>query len=155
MKLRIFFAIAALSLTCSLFAQNEDNIVRVEMDSTLIGADIFDLLGNGASVIQSPSLRSAMRGYYYSNNSREVAGYRVRIFFDNSRNARNNANEVMAKFKDAYPDTPAYLDYQNPYFKVTVGNFRTKSDATVFMNALRKSFPNCFIVKESLRFPDL
>ena len=50
-----------------------------------------------------------------------IQGYRIQIFFGSDRRA---ANEARTKFLQLYPETEAYLVYQQPNFKVRVGDFR-------------------------------
>jgi hypothetical protein len=52
-----------------------------------------------------------------------------------------------------YHDVVAYRSYANPYFKVTVGDFRTKSEAYRLLERIRHEFPSAFVVKESISFP--
>ena len=37
----------------------------------------------------------------------------------------------MAKFKEIYPSIPVYMDYDDPYFKVTAGNCITYEEAVI------------------------
>ena len=41
----------------------------------------------------------------------------------------------------------------NPYFKVTVGDFRTRSEAVKLLERIRGAFPSAFVVKENIEFP--
>jgi len=52
-----------------------------------------------------------------------IDGYRIQLF---SGAERNNANALKTKILKLYPETPAYLIYQQPYFKLRVGDYRTK-----------------------------
>jgi hypothetical protein len=42
-----------------------------------------------------------------------IDGYRIQLF---SGSERTNANALKTKFLKLYPETPAYLIYQQPYF---------------------------------------
>lgn len=56
----------------------------------------------------------------------------------------------MARFREIYPDIPAYMDYDNiPYFKVTVGNCLTMEEAIILWGRIRDAFDRAFIVPES------
>ena len=88
-----------------------------------------------------------------SNSSRKVSGFRVRIFNDNKQNSRGASEAAMARFKGMYPGVAAYRTYSNPFFKVTVGDFRTKSEAMQLMQSIKGSFPSAFIVKETINYP--
>ena len=59
----------------------------------------------------------------------------------------------MVRFKGMFPDVAAYRTYSNPFFKVTVGDFRTKSEATRLLQQVKGSFPSAFIVKETINYP--
>lgn len=130
-------------------------------DSALVGKNIFMILpskvkGNPADVRvhQSPEILSAMNSHFEANRGKDVSGYRVRIFFDNKQTARNESLAVMNKFSAEYHDIPVYRSYVNPYFKVTVGDFRSKSEAMQLLRRIRNEFPAAFIVKEkSISYP--
>ena len=47
----------------------------------------------------------------------------------------------------------AYRSYVNPYFKVTVGDFRTRSEAMQLLMEIKSDFPAAFIVKENINYP--
>jgi hypothetical protein len=46
-----------------------------------------------------------------------------------------------------------YRVYANPYFKVTVGDFRTRSEAMEMLSRIKYSFPSAFVVKENIEYP--
>ena len=130
------------------------------VDSTLAGKDIFHILpskraGDDADVQirQSQEIMSSMRQHIASNSKRTSSGYRVRIFFDNKQTARNESEKTLKRFKELFPGVAAYRIYANPYFKVTVGDFRTKSEAMALLTRIKGAFPSAFVVKESIEYP--
>jgi hypothetical protein len=94
-----------------------------------------------------------MKSHVASNGARTISGYRVRIFFDNKQNARTESEAVLKRFNGLYPDVMAYRIYANPYFKVSVGDFRTKSEAMALLARIKGAFPSAFVVKENIEFP--
>ena len=156
---RLIVYIAVLSaVLCSapLRAQNAetavDSLVYVpaaSVDQSLSGKNIF----NFVTVHQSQALSNAMSSKIERNKDRKLTGYRVRIFFDNKQNARNASEAAMNRFKAAYPGHGAYRSFASPYFKVTVGDFRTKSEAMQMMQRLKGDFPSAFVVKENINYP--
>ena len=122
-------------------------------DSTLVGKNIFGVLPDNVSVRQSQQIANSMSSHVSSNKSRTMSGYRVRVFFDNKQNARTESEATLKKFKGLYPDVMAYRIYANPYFKVTVGDFRTKSEAMALLSRIKGSFPSAFVVKENIEYP--
>lgn len=130
------------------------------VDTTLVGKDIFLLmpthsmgLGTKVEINQTDAVRDAMRRQVIENDSRTMSGYRVRIFFDNKQTARVESEETLKKFESMYHDVVAYRTYANPYFKVTVGDFRTRSEAVKLLERIKGAFPSAFVVKENIEFP--
>jgi hypothetical protein len=122
-------------------------------DSTLVGKNIFNVLPDNVHVRQSQQIANSMKSHVASNGARTISGYRVRIFFDNKQNARTESEAVLKRFNGLYPDVMAYRIYANPYFKVTVGDFRTKSEAMALLARIKGAFPSPFVVKENIEFP--
>ena len=153
MKKNSFLALlAALLLASTLHAQNP-------VDSTILGADIFSLInqkGPGSVTInQSYELRNALSRHIVANSNAKLQGYRVRIFFDSDRTARAKSESIAATFVERYPGIKAYRSHVSPYFKVTVGDFRTRADAQRFASRLINSgaYQYVFVVKEQINYP--
>ena len=103
----------------------------------------------GDAVIMSDSLEKAMTEQVEKNKARKTQIYRVRIYFDNSKDARTVSQQIVDTFSVYHPGVPVFRSYDNPYFKVTVGEFRARSDAMRFLEAIRKEYPTVFLVRES------
>ena len=130
------------------------------VDTTLVGKDVFLLMPSremgdnaGVKVNQTEAVKDAMRRQVVENEERTLSGYRVRIFFDNKQTARVESEETLKKFESMYHDVVAYRTYANPYFKVTVGDFRTRSEAVKLLERIKVAFPSAFVVKENIEFP--
>ncbi len=79
-----------------------------------------------------------------------MPGYRIQIFFGDNR---EEANQVKSNFLKVYPNVGAYLEYQQPNFKIRVGDFKTRLLATEFMNQIQGLFPMAFLVKDDVKLP--
>ena len=53
-------------------------------------------------------------------------GYRVQLYYGPDR---GKAEQLKREFSDAYPEIKSYLIYYRPYFRVKVGNFKTRNEA--------------------------
>lgn len=142
--------------------QTVDSLVfrqAAAIDSTLAGRSIFNMLsaykyGEGTvSIHQSQAIVNAMKRQAEANHSRKMTGYRVRIFFDNDKSARNASESVLNSFRAANPGIPAYRSYQNPFFRVVAGDFRTKSEAMEFLQKIKYTYPSALVVKETINYP--
>jgi len=145
MKKLIFMSI----FLCLYFYEAGAQVQNREVpDSSFIGYDAVMKELSG-SVMAPDSLDAAMHCHIRNNVKIKNQCYRIRIFFDNSRDARSVSSRMAEEFCTRYPDVPVYNQYANPYFKVTVGDFRSKSDAMKFMNTVKRDYPSAFLVKES------
>jgi hypothetical protein len=74
---------------------------------------------------------------------RNQQGFRVQVI---STNKRTEANDIKARVMQLYPDYRTYLDYQAPYFKVRIGDFKTREEATDLREKISNSFPGGIFV---------
>lgn len=84
-----------------------------------------------------------------------LRGYRVCIFFDNGQDARAGAFAAEALFKETYPEIMVYPVYENPYFKVVVGNCLTAEEAIILKGKIASTFPKAFVKSEEFSMADL
>ena len=85
----------------------------------------------------------------------EIEGYRVMIFFDAGNNSKDTSYRVMKTFEKEYPDVPAYVSFNPPYYRVRVGDFRSEMEAKRFLNRIKYDYPNGWVVKTSISLPKL
>ncbi len=86
---------------------------------------------------------------------RGTDGFRLEIFFSSGNKAREQAERVRNDFNLTFPTIPTYLIFQTPNFKLRVGDFRNKSEALKAKSTITSKYPNAFIVKDIIRFPEL
>ena len=165
MRKAIIILSFVLGAAASLRAQAPAGYVEVDslvyrqvdaLDASLEGKSIFSVISSekkGLTVSQDASITSGMAAHVKNNKSKSLQGYRIRIFFDNKQNSRGESEAALARFKAMYPGVPAYRSFTNPFFKVTVGDFRTKSEATALLVSLKSMFPNAFVLKENINYP--
>ena len=71
-------------------------------------------------------------------NARTAKGYRLLVV---NTNKRDEAIAAKTKVYTNFPELKAYLIYQSPYFKLKVGNFRTREEAQQYQRNLGYYFP--------------
>lgn len=163
---RILIAFGALLLSVCAFAQVEeplkdgykwiDTVIYKpvpRLNESLVGKSVSDVLPWRVKLHQSAAVKNAAAVQVSKNRSVQTDGFRIRIYFDNKQNAREASAESEARFKRLFPGYSTYRTFKNPYFKVTVGDFRTKADAQVALQRIVRAFPDAFIVSEKMRFP--
>lgn len=125
------------------------------IDESLRGKDIYSAMPSNVTISQSAAIRDSLGRHIVRNASRQVSGFRVRIFFDNKRDSRSASEEVEKRFRSLYPGYSTYRSFSSPFFKVTVGDFRTRTEANVALDRIKNDFPSAFVVKEKFRYPAL
>ena len=79
-------------------------------------------------------------------------GFRVQIDFGQEQNA---LKKTRSDFSGKYPNVTTYLTYKQPYFRISVGDFRTRLDAVRFLKAVKKDYPAAFVVADRITPPPL
>lgn len=79
----------------------------------------------------------------------KLYGYRIQLA---SESSSAPARKIRAAFIQKHKEVPAYEIYQQPYFKVRVGDFKTKLEAIKFQKEISSDYPNCYIVKDEIEF---
>lgn len=86
----------------------------------------------------------------------KARGYRVQVYAgNNSRVARNEANNMADKVKGEFPDMPVYAYFQPPRWLCRVGDFRSIEEADAAMRRLKATgiFKEVSIVREQINIP--
>ncbi|MBR3724789.1 MAG: SPOR domain-containing protein [Bacteroidales bacterium] len=76
---------------------------------------------------------------------RTIPGYRIQVASLSGTASKNRAFEMKDRIREAYPGVEAYVVFDEPNFKVKVGDFRTRLDAYVFLQKIRVDFPGTII----------
>ena len=130
-----------------------DSLRTGQVDSTLVGRSILSVLGSGVEVHQSSAMRNAFDRYVSNNASKKMSGYRIRVYFENGKEARARSESIARSISAAYPGIGVYRTFTSPNFKVSVGDFRTKDEALKIYQALKGSYPTALILKETINYP--
>ena len=88
----------------------------------------------------------------YTKREHVLKGYRVQVFLNADR---KQAESIRAQFLQKHPETPAYLSYQAPNFKVRVGDLLTRLEGEKLRAELKAEFPGCYIVPDEIELPRL
>ena len=115
-------------LLLSLQQSGRNNEVSLEMDS-LLAANYYKLLTS-------------------NKKTSGIPGYRIWIYSESGVGAKEEHQRLKARFLTLYPGIDAYNSYDEPFFKIYVGDFRTRSEALKLMDKIERNFPNPFIVED-------
>jgi hypothetical protein len=79
-----------------------------------------------------------------------TTGYRIQLYFGSER---SKASEIKTDFSNNFSNTPSYLLYQQPNFKVRVGDFKTRTEASAFLESIKEFYTTSFIVPDEIKLP--
>ncbi|WP_394759836.1 SPOR domain-containing protein [Flavobacterium sp.] len=69
--------------------------------------------------------------------------YKIQIFTGDSETSK----KALTDFRKENKNIDATIVFNTPIYKVWVGNFKTRIEAENKLNALKKKYPNAFLVK--------
>lgn len=82
----------------------------------------------------------------------QVDGYRIQLFFDQEKDA---LNEARSQFISKYHSIETYVEYRAPYYYLKAGDFRTHLEAVRIKSSIEELFPTSFILKELIYLPNM
>jgi len=127
-------------------------IVLILLIALFFTQEIFAQNGK-ITVTSNPDLDELIEITAQKNKAANLLdGYRIQIF---SGSDRDMANAMKSKFLSFHPDIHTYLIYQQPYFKVRIGDFRNKLEAQPIYNKILNEFEQVLILPDKINFPKL
>lgn len=136
-KLRITKCLSLSVACCSL------SILSFSQDSTTIN-------GNKNFVVkQDIQTASLLYKYKEYNRKREFAeGFRIQIMYTDVRDEVYQSKGAMYK---EYPDLSSYVEYEQPYYKLRLGDFKSRLEATYYLQQVVTLYPGAFIVRDKIK----
>ena len=87
-----------------------------------------------------------------SFDTTRIVGYRIQIAFSRDQNSVIGSKFKFQSWFPIYRDR-VYKLYQQPYWKIRVGDFYREIDAQKMLKDVQEYFPNAFLVKDKIRRP--
>lgn len=151
--MRGLFGIMFMAFALVVFSANDAQAQRIENKRSELSVRTMD--GAMVRVRESVSVNGAVSDIEAKSRRKEVDGYRVVIFSDNGQYAGDNAKKVLETFRKNHPHINAYMVYESPYFKVSVGDCLTLEEASHLMLQLDDEYPELFPKREVIKYSDL
>lgn len=151
MKLRLTASVILVSICASAaFADDADSTtiashinqpqstVRVIMPESML-ARLRHAVAESAAVESDEDEVSEPRA---SSAHRVKAGYRIQVFDDNNvRTAKQEARNRQHQIEMRFPEFKTYVSFNSPYWRVKVGDFRSRGEAESAMAEIKHAFP--------------
>lgn len=105
---------------------------------------------------QSPKIDTLiMKQRQIHDNDSTIEGFRVQIFMELGNDALRHADSVKEVFAKKYPEIPIYLVFGQPYYRLRIGDFRTRLDAENLYQRVKKEYKNAFVTADRIELPYL
>ncbi|MBK9731513.1 MAG: SPOR domain-containing protein [Chitinophagaceae bacterium] len=99
-------------------------------------------------LVEDSGVQKVLKLYQtFATEKRAVNGFRVQLA---SNSNRTMVMDMKSSFSQEYPDVNSYLTYQQPQFKLRVGDFEKRVEANQFMEEIKSSFPSAFVVPDKI-----
>ena len=95
----------------------------------------------GAVTSQTEEQASEAEETVNAGGIEKIAGFRVQVFSDNKPAAKGEARSKGRNISAKFPEYRTYVKYTPPYWRLRVGDFRTRREADDAADELRRAFP--------------
>ena len=86
-----------------------------------------------------------------NSNKTKMQGYRIQII---ASYKSQPVKDARGKFVSNYQDTKAYFIYQQPYYKLRIGDFQSRLEAQKLLDKISNVFQGAFIVPDKINISD-
>ncbi len=101
------------------------------------------------SVKQDAKIAALLDKYKDYNHKKEFTeGYRIQVMYTDVRDEVYKSKGTMYKeFENLAP----YVEYEQPYYKLRLGDFKSRLEATHFLQQIITLYPGAFIVHDKIK----
>ena len=108
----------------------------------------------GRSMTPSRPVYSDSAGEQYV----KMRGFKIQAFSgNNQRTSKNEASSKQQLINQAYPEHETVVTFDSPFWRLRVGNFRSRDEANEVLNQMKSTFPafgkEMYVVVDEVRIP--
>lgn len=101
-------------------------------------------------IISNKAIQEIEQNYKELNLMNPIdMGFRLQIYSEAGANSKHSALNIINQFRQNYT-VKTYLVYQQPYYKVLVGDFRNRVEAEKVKNEINSDYPNAFVITDEI-----
>jgi hypothetical protein len=127
-----------LSVTCGLWS-----VVSFAQDSTMVNGN------KNFTIKQETAIANLLYKYKEYNRKREFGeGFRIQITYTDVRDEVYKSKGALYK---EFPDLSSYVEYEQPSYKLRVGDFKSRLEATRYLQLVVTLYPGAFIVRDKIK----
>lgn len=108
----------------------------------------------GRSMSTNRTIYSKSDGEQYE----KMRGFKIQVFSgNNQRTSKNEANSKQQMINQAFPEHESVVAFDSPFWRLRVGNFRTRDEASRVLDDMKKAFTSfgkeMYIVVDEVKIP--
>lgn len=101
------------------------------------------------TITQADNITTVTDKYkHYLRHNEFIDGYRIQI---SSTDMREDVYKNKSIFYREFPDLNSYVEYEQPTYKLKVGDYKTRLEATYYLQQIMTIYPGAFIVKDKIK----
>ena len=117
--------------------------------TTIFAQDSTAMSSTNGQIVQSYEISALLNRYDEFNKKRDITeGYRIQITYSD---IREDIYKSKSMLYHQFPDLGSYVEYEQPYFKLRLGDFTTRLEATYYLQQTIALYPGAFIVKDKIK----
>lgn len=131
--------------------------LHAQISGTKFLHDVQAPVNNGkVAITQSEDISRLLDRHIFEESKKQgIVGYRIRIFSNSGSHARKEGEDIMARFLKRFDGIKTYFNFDSPFYRLYVGDFRTRSEAMKFQKSIEIEYPGAFIVRCRINYPSL
>jgi cell division septation protein DedD len=110
----------------------------------------------GIQVNEEPTITKMMDIYANVNKAKTaeqlIDGFRIQLL---ATTDRRKVDQVQEGFRGRYPNVFVGWSQAQPFYRVRVGGFSNRNDATKFLQNIKKDYPDAYIVGDKVKTTEL
>jgi hypothetical protein len=147
MKITLVLILSSIMLAS--FAQDKTTRItakNTQKETILFPSPLTNELDTAKIIIQEDDNLGVLIEKY--NSTKKDLGFRVQI---HSGLNRVDALKAQSELLKLYPKITSYVIYQQPNFKVRVGDFENRLSVVRFYEEMKSVFPSSFIIADEIK----
>ncbi len=82
-------------------------------------------------------------------NQTQLDGFRIQIYSGSGIKSKDEATAAQSRFMRLFPEQKVYVIYNAPFWRVRVGDYRSRSEAMTLLNTVKQSFGGSYVVRDN------
>ncbi|MFO7977668.1 MAG: hypothetical protein R6U64_03335 [Bacteroidales bacterium] len=108
------------------------------------------------AVKQDPKIEWLLKAHQQVlSRQRGIPGFRIQVHVESGNQSRVRIQNKKFEFEELFPQIHSYIVYDAPYFKLRVGDFRTRLEARKVWEQIASEYGDAFIVVDEINPPEI